>query len=142
MRRGSSCPDVREELAGLRTSRDRARRAVEAYLQREQHGLDALRARPALRAPHAALDAREIELRESLERARRAMTNRLDRAADELGHTRSRVLALSPAATLTRGYAILQRPSGAVVRDADEVPVGELLHAHVAVGGFEVRRDA
>jgi exodeoxyribonuclease VII large subunit len=135
-------PDVREELAGLRTSRDRARRAVAAYLQREQHGLDGLRARPALRAPHAALEARASEVRDSLERARRAMTNRLDRAADELGHTRSQVLALSPAATLTRGYAILQRPSGAVVRDPEEVPAGELLHAHVAAGVFDVRRDA
>jgi exodeoxyribonuclease VII large subunit len=135
-------PDVREELAGLRGSRERARRAVEAYLQREQHGLDNLRARPALKAPHAALDARALEVRDSVERARRAMTNRLDRAADELGHTRSRVLALSPAATLTRGYAILQRPTGAVVRDPDEVPAGELLHAHVAGGVFDVRRDA
>jgi exodeoxyribonuclease VII large subunit len=37
------------------------------------------------------------------------------------------LLALSPATTLRRGYAIVQRPDGSVVRAAAEVPRGERL---------------
>jgi exodeoxyribonuclease VII large subunit len=51
----------------------------------------------------------------------------LDRAEDDVTHTRARLLALSPAATLRRGYAIVQRPDGRVVRTAAEVPAGDRL---------------
>ena len=51
----------------------------------------------------------------------------LDRADDGVAHTRARLLALSPAATLRRGYAIVQRADGTVVRSAAEVAPGERL---------------
>jgi exodeoxyribonuclease VII large subunit len=44
-----------------------------------------------------------------------------------VAHTRARLLALSPAATLSRGYAIVQRPGGAIVRAAADVAPGEEL---------------
>ena len=44
-----------------------------------------------------------------------------------MSHVRARLLALSPATTLRRGYAIVQRPDGSVVRAAGEVPPGERL---------------
>ncbi|MEU9388155.1 exodeoxyribonuclease VII large subunit, partial [Streptomyces sp. NPDC048279] len=63
-------------------------------------------------------------------------------AADsELTHTHARVVALSPAATLKRGYAVLQRDGGDVVRDPGEVEPGEALRARVAEGEFTVRVD-
>jgi exodeoxyribonuclease VII large subunit len=49
------------------------------------------------------------------------------------------VVALSPAATLKRGYSVLQREDGSVVRDAAEVAEGDKLRARVAEGGFAVR---
>jgi exodeoxyribonuclease VII large subunit len=52
---------------------------------------------------------------------------RLDRAADDVAHTKARLLALSPAGTLRRGYAIVQREDGAVVRAGAEVSSGEKL---------------
>jgi len=43
--------------------------------------------------------------------------------------------ALSPLATLRRGYSVLQRiPAGTVVRAVDEVRVGEDLHAKLIDG--------
>jgi exodeoxyribonuclease VII large subunit len=135
-------PDVREELAGLVRSRDRARRAVDTMLKREQHVLDSVRARPVLRAPEVGLQARVAEIVQTAERIRRAVAHRLERAADELAHTRAQVLALSPAATLARGYAILQHAGGQVVRDPAEVAERELLKAHVSGGTFDVRREA
>ena len=51
----------------------------------------------------------------------------LDRASDDIGHTRARLLALSPAATLRRGYAIVQHGDASVVRSAAEVARDEAL---------------
>jgi len=74
-----------------------------------------------------------------VDRARRSLKHALDRADADLSHTLARVVALSPAATLRRGYAVLQREDGAVVRDARDVTPGEELRARVAEGGFAVR---
>jgi exodeoxyribonuclease VII large subunit len=46
----------------------------------------------------------------------------------------ARVTALSPQATLDRGYAVLQRADGAAVRDPAEVVDGERLTGRVAAG--------
>lgn len=69
---------------------------------------------------------------------RRTLRHLLDRADSELSHTRARVVALSPAATLERGYAVLQRENGAVVRAPGEVTDGEPLRARVAGGELGV----
>ncbi|HEY5396270.1 MAG TPA: exodeoxyribonuclease VII large subunit, partial [Trebonia sp.] len=51
----------------------------------------------------------------------------LARAGDDVAHTRARLLALSPAATLARGYAVAQDAQGAVIRSAKEVSPGDRL---------------
>ncbi|MEE1784074.1 exodeoxyribonuclease VII large subunit [Streptomyces sp. SP17BM10] len=135
-------PDVGEELAKVLHLRDRARRYVHGRVEREQHGLDGVRSRPVLAAPHRMLDGRGQEVDGLLERARRTLRHRLDHAQSDLGHTLARVVALSPAATLERGYAVLQRADGAVVTDPAQVASGEALHARVAGGGFGVTVDA
>jgi exodeoxyribonuclease VII large subunit len=47
---------------------------------------------------------------------------------------RARVLALSPQATLDRGYAVVQDEEGAVIRDADAVAPGTDLQVRLAAG--------
>jgi exodeoxyribonuclease VII large subunit len=120
-------PDVAEQLALIAQLRGRARRCLTGRMEREAAWLAGMRSRPVLAAP-----VREIERRQELlagltERARRRLSAMLDRAEDDVTHTRARLLALSPAATLRRGYAIVQRPDGRVVRTAAEVPAGERL---------------
>ncbi len=131
-------PDVGEEQARVRQLRDRARRSVVALVERERHGLASVRSRPVLAAPGRLLTERERELTAALERARRSLSHRLDRAESDLGHTLARVVGLSPAATLERGYAVLQRADGAVVTDPAQVAAGEELHARVAGGRVEL----
>ncbi len=135
-------PDVGEELAKVRQLRDRARRHVTGRVEREQHGLDGVRSRPVLAAPGRLLDGRTHEVTALLERARRTLGHRLDGAESDLGHTLARVVALSPAATLERGYAVLQRADGTVVTDPAGIAAGDALHARVAGGGFGVTVDA
>ena len=87
------------------------------------------------------VDARAEEVTALLERGRRSLRYQLDRADSELTHTHARVVALSPAATLKRGYAVLQRTDGHAVRDPAEVTPGEALRARVCEGEFSVRVD-
>ncbi|MEU2608651.1 exodeoxyribonuclease VII large subunit [Streptomyces albus] len=131
-------PDVGEEHERVRALRERAWRVINGVLDREERGLAEVMSRPAMADPYAMVETREDELAALLDRSRRCLDHRLTRAEDELTHTRARVVALSPAATLQRGYAVLQRADGAVVRDAAEVTEGERLRARVADGEFGV----
>ena len=87
-----------------------------------------------LAAPHRDLDRRSVEIGELAARAARCLTNRLDRAGDELVHVLARVRALSPSATLERGYAIVQDDAGRVVTSAAETGAGEHLRIRLAKG--------
>ncbi|MEW1861024.1 MULTISPECIES: exodeoxyribonuclease VII large subunit [unclassified Streptomyces] len=132
-------PDVREELARVQLVRDRALRVLRGILDREERGLEAALSRPALAAPYRMVEQREAEVADRVDRARRTLGHLLDRADADLTHTLARVVALSPAATLRRGYAVLQREDGAAVRDPAEVADGDTLRARVAEGDFTVR---
>lgn len=132
-------PDVAEEIDRVHRLRAAARSAVSARLQREQAALHALRTRPAMADPHVLLDARRDEVIRLRDRSRRCFDAALQRAGDNLGHVRARVTALSPAATLERGYAVVHDQVGTVVRRADEVSAGEQLRIRVAEGELAAR---
>jgi exodeoxyribonuclease VII large subunit len=72
------------------------------------------------------------------ERARRRARTVVEAAASDLEHVRARVRALSPQSTLDRGYAVVQRADGAVVRDPDEA--SGRLRIRVAAGEFDADR--
>ena len=127
-------PDVGEERARVAQGRDRLRHALDRYLHREQAALDALRSRPALGDPRVLVDQRADELQGYRDRIRRCLSHRLDRAADDVDHHRARVRALSPLATLERGYAVVQDADGHVVTSAAAVAVGAELSVRVADG--------
>ncbi|MFD3519690.1 exodeoxyribonuclease VII large subunit [Streptomyces sp. NPDC058653] len=132
-------PDVGEELDRVQALRDRALRTVRGLLDREERGLAHALARPVMERPHRMVAERESEIDALADRSRRVLRHLLDRADSELSHTRARVVSLSPAATLERGYAVLQRPDGAVVRSPSEVSADQELRARVAEGEFAVR---
>lgn len=135
-------PDVGEELHRIQQLRERSLRAVNGLLDREERGLASARARPCMVRPQRMVEERAEQVGALCDRARRTLGHLLDRADSELRHTRARVLALSPAATLERGYAVLQRPGGSVVRSAGEVAGGERLRARVAEGELTVVAEA
>ena len=51
------------------------------------------------------------------------------------------MVALSPAATLQRGYAIVQRPDGAVVRAPADVSAADRLRIRLAGGELTATVD-
>jgi exodeoxyribonuclease VII large subunit len=132
-------PDVGEELARVEQLRARALRVLTGRLDREEHGLAAAVSRPCMARPQLMVDERREEIAGLVDRKRRCLRHRLDHADSELEHTLARVVALSPAATLQRGYAVLQREDGLVVRTSAELADEEKLRARVAEGEFTVR---
>jgi exodeoxyribonuclease VII large subunit len=130
-------PDVGEQLALVDALRHRAARAVTGRLDAEQHRLDGLRHRPVLADPVRDLDRRASEVEALRARGTRCLAAALDRAESHLEHSVARVRAMSPLATLERGYAVVQRADGSVARDADALADGEALQVRLAAGRLE-----
>jgi exodeoxyribonuclease VII large subunit len=135
-------PDLSEETARVAGLRDRARRALAGWVDREERLLAALRHRPVLADPHHALTVRHTEVERLRDAARACVTRGLDRRAADVGHLAARLTTLGPAATLARGYAVVQRvpsghPAGAplpVLRSTSDAPAGTRLRVRVADG--------
>ncbi len=127
-------PDVVGELDAVAHARERMRAALGGRLAHEQAGLAALRTRPVLADPRHLIDARDEELLGLLRRARGTLGHRLDRAADDVDHQRARARALSPLATLRRGYAVVQDAAGHVVTSAAALDAGRALSVRLADG--------
>ena len=108
-------PDERELRAALDESRRRLRLAVRGLLQRDAERLGHL-----------------------VVRLRNAPRLLLERRRAALDHTGARLQALSPRATLDRGYAIV-RASGEALREAAAVAPGDSLEIELASGGVGAR---
>jgi exodeoxyribonuclease VII large subunit len=135
-------PDVAEQIALIGQLRDRARRCVTGWLDRETAWLESIRSRPALADPVREIDRQAEHTAMLLRRARVCIDANLARGSDDLAHVRARLLALSPAATLRRGYAIVQRIDSGVVRAAAEVAPGERLTVRFESDQLGVRAEA
>jgi len=127
-------PDMVEELQGVTWARDRVRSLVRQIVDHELRALADLRARPALADPGSLLEARSVEVADLRDRGRRCFDHALARATDDVTHQRARARALSPLATLQRGYAVVQGPTGEVVTTIGAVSTGTTLSIRVADG--------
>jgi exodeoxyribonuclease VII large subunit len=134
-------PEIGEQRHLVEALRTRARAVVTGQLDAHQRWLASVRSRPVLAAPDRMLHGRADEVLALRTRARRTLVHRVEGAERDLEHARARVGALSPAATLQRGYAVVQRADGALVRDPADVGPGEPLQVRVAGGRLGVRVD-
>jgi exodeoxyribonuclease VII large subunit len=134
-------PDVAEQLTLVTQLRDRGRRSMRGWLDREQAWLDAIRSRPAIADPVREIERQAEQVDALARRARQCLDGSLNRAADDIAHMNARLLALSPAATLRRGYVIAQNADGGVVRSAGEVSPGEELLLRFAEDELIVTAD-
>jgi exodeoxyribonuclease VII large subunit len=134
-------PDVAEQLALVTQLRDRGRRSMRGWLDREQAWLDAIRSRPAIADPVREIERQAEQVDALARRARQCLDGSLNRAGDDIAHMNARLLSLSPAATLRRGYVIAQNADGSVVRSAAEVSPGEELLLRFAEDELIVTAD-
>ena len=97
------------------------------------------RARGALaRGARVVVERRRQRVEHTHERLRRAPALAVERKRARLEHCAGRLRALSPRATLQRGYAIV-RSDDEIVRSADAVAAGETIDVEVADGRFGAR---
>jgi exodeoxyribonuclease VII large subunit len=129
-------PDVREELERVAQARQRLWGAITRLLEREAQALAGFRSRPVLAAPYAMLEQRAQEIATLRDRAMRSADHKVARDGEVLAQTLARVRALSPLATLERGYAVVQRGDGAVVRKPDDVETGDSVAVRLAGGSL------
>ncbi|GAA4560113.1 exodeoxyribonuclease VII large subunit [Pseudonocardia xishanensis] len=131
-------PDLAEETARIAGLRDRGRRALHGWVDREQRLIDALRARPVLADPLRDMARRHEELERLRGATHAAVERRIERESREVEHLRARLTALGPAATLARGYAIVQRVTAdevlPVLRSVTEVAPGDAVRIRVGDG--------
>ncbi|NLG54311.1 MAG: exodeoxyribonuclease VII large subunit [Rhodococcus sp.] len=133
-------PDAAAEQARVDDLRARATAALRNWVQRESRQLDQLRSRPVLADPLQGLTHRTQEVERLREQGRRAITRTIESHTNAATHLRARLTTLGPAATLARGYAVVQRivPDGdpEVVRSIDEAPMGTQVRIRVADGAM------
>jgi exodeoxyribonuclease VII large subunit len=97
------------------------------------------RARGALaRGARGVVERRRQRLEQAHERLRRAPALAVERKRARLEHSAGRLRALSPRATLQRGYAIV-RSGDEIVRSTAGVAEGETIDVEVADGRFGAR---
>ena len=104
-------PDIREEFEKIRQLRQRADRKINDRVVLEMTKVVGL-----------------------IQRSFASINSRLMRSSEELTHLIARVRTLSPQATLDRGYAVVQRVDGSIVRSPKALTKGEELRLRLAEG--------
>jgi exodeoxyribonuclease VII large subunit len=131
-------PDTAAEQRLIDDLRRRSAQALRNWVSREQRALAQLRSRPVLAEPLAALTARADEIHRARSAVRREIGRLVAAETERVGHLSARLATLGPAATLARGYAVVQAVpaagSPAVLRSVDDAPPGTRLRVRVADG--------
>jgi exodeoxyribonuclease VII large subunit len=131
-------PDTAAEQHLIDDLRRRSAHALRNWVSREERTLASLRSRPVLAQPLAALQVRADEIHRARSAVRRDITRLIGAETDRVGHLAARLATLGPAATLARGYAVVQTipASGpaTVLRSVDDAPAGTRLRVRVGDG--------
>jgi exodeoxyribonuclease VII large subunit len=104
-------PDIREEIERIRQLRNRADQKINDRVVLEM--------------------TKVVNL---IQRSFASINSRLMRSREELRHMLTQIRTLSPQATLDRGYAVVQKSDGAIVRDPKALTKGEALRLRLAHG--------
>ena len=104
-------PDIKEEMEKLRQLRNRADRKINDRVVLEM-----------------------TKVVSFIQRSYASINSRVIRSSEELTHMIARVRTLSPQATLERGYAVVQKLDGAIVRSPKSLAKGEEIHLRLAEG--------
>ncbi len=133
-------PDVADELGKVRFARGRIATRVSDLVRTEIDRIAALRSRPVLATPERMLDQRADELTRYVARGSELATRGVEHEQRRVDELRARLRALSPQATLDRGYAVVSGPRG-VVRDPADAASGDALRIRVAGGELGATAD-
>ena len=127
-------PDISEEIAMIGQMRDRARRTLINRIDLEATRITNFKNRPVMKDPHVLITTRAEIITGLRDRSNRSFAGRLKLAKEELKQVKARVRALSPQATLDRGYSVVQLADGQIVTDPKKLKQGDELRLRLAKG--------
>jgi exodeoxyribonuclease VII large subunit len=127
-------PDIAEEIAMIDAMRDRARRTLVNRLDLESTRIANFKNRPVMKDPHVLITTRAEIIAGLRDRSNRSFEASLKLAKEELKQIKARVRALSPQATLDRGYSVVQLADGQIVTDPKKLKQGDVLRLRLAQG--------
>jgi len=127
-------PDIAEEIAMITALKDRSRRRLVNLIDLESTRITNLMARPVMKDPFVLISSRAEVIMALKDRSHRSFAARLKLAKEELKQIKARVRALSPQATLDRGYSVVQLSNGEILTDPKRLKAGEQLRMRLAKG--------
>ena len=127
-------PDISEEIAMISAMRDRARRTLVNRINLEATQIANFKNRPVMKDPQVLITTRADIIAGLRDRSNRSFAHQLKLAKEELKQIKARVRALSPQATLDRGYSVVQLADGQIVTDPKKLKQGDQLRLRLAKG--------
>jgi exodeoxyribonuclease VII large subunit len=127
-------PDIAEEIAMITAFKDRSRRRLVNLIDLESTRITNFMARPVMKDPMVLVTSRAEVIVALKDRSNRSFAARLKLAKEELKQIKARVRALSPQATLDRGYSVVQLSNGEILTDPKRLKAGEQLRMRLAKG--------
>ena len=121
-------PDMAEELQKITNLQQRAFRTIASLLTFEKSRITGLRDRPVLQDPFTLISSRREVISGLLDRSFRSTSARLLLGREEISNLNYQVRALSPQATLDRGYAVVQKSDGQILRSRFALPKANWPH--------------
>lgn len=134
-------PDVSDELLRATQARTRLLTAMSGRLRNEHERLVQLRSRPVMRAPEWMLHERAEDVNRLRDRSSELFVRTLERGHSQIEALRGHLVALSPLATLRRGYSIALRDDGTVLTNAADAAVGQQITVLFAEGELQSTVD-
>jgi len=128
--------DVRGQLVALRAALEQN---VWQRVDDARRQLDLQRGALARLSPRAGLEQDRQRVDDLMRRVDQAWQHRLVLRREQLSGLKQRLRGLNPFATLERGYAIVRRQDGQVVRRVAQAPPGESIEVRVSDGAFTAR---
>ena len=132
-------PERTTLLAALESAQERLRFTANRTLGRAGERLEVLTQRLSRAHPGSRIQQQTQRLDDLDMRLRRAWDASITRAAQRLLLAQRGLDAISPLATLERGYAIVTGPDGSVLQDATQVGTGDIIEARLMRGSLRAR---
>jgi exodeoxyribonuclease VII large subunit len=127
-------PDILEEIAMIGALRDRARRTLVNRIDLEVTRITNFKNRPVMKDPQVLITSRAEVIAGLRDRSNRSFGASIKLAKEELKQVKARIRALSPQATLDRGYSVVQLADGQILTDPKKLKQGDLLRLRLAKG--------
>lgn len=132
-------PDLSDLPLALAGTRSRLAATMQSQIRQQRRQVQAHAQALSLLSPRSTLDNNLQRLDSLLLRLDQIMRFQLEQKRSRLAIQNASLSAVSPLATLSRGYAIVRRADGRVVRSRRQVDAGDRIVVQVSDGEFEAR---